>query len=153
MLFIAYLAAETVQKAEPGFFDTKTVVSIITALGIGGIIQAGFNLVSNRKKNASEANKLDTDAELAKLATVIDRLDDENKRIIAREQRTQEELAAEQERSSRLRARVRELEDEIDSVRASARETQKTAQETQRKCDELADRLKELTALGENGKE
>lgn len=117
--------------------DVGTVATVVGLLGGGVTVQALIGYIGNRKKTASEANKIDVDTQLAYLNAVIVRLDEENKRAQERDQRNSVELAAEQERSAKLRARVRELEDEIDGVRRSARETQT-------KCDDLANRLKEL---------
>ena len=133
--------------------DAQAITAVVGAIGVGGAIQAGIGYLGNRKKTASDANKVDAETQLAYLTTVIEQLDEQSKRVLEREQRTQEELAAEQERTAKLRARVRELEDEIDSVRASARETQKTARETQRKCDELGAKLRLLSGTDETGKE
>lgn len=139
----AFLAVEAPQK-NGTVLDTKTIVTVIAALGIGGIIQAVVNWLGNRKKTAVDATKTDVDTKLAYLNTVIERLDAENKRMTADRDRVIAELTIEQERNSALRRRVRELEDELDGVRQSARETQNTARETQKKCDELAARLKAL---------
>jgi chromosome segregation ATPase len=117
--------------------NAATIVTIISAVGAGGIVQALIVYLKDRKKNVSDAAKTDMDTKLAYLNTVIDRLDLEAKRSLAERDRIAAELAAEQQRSSDLRKRVRELEDELDGVRRSARETQN-------KCDELAVRLKEL---------
>jgi chromosome segregation ATPase len=114
-----------------------TIVAIIGALGVGGIIQAVISYLKDRRKITSDSNKTDVDTKLAYLNTVIERLDAEAKRSLAERDRLYGELTAEQQRSSDLRKRVRELEDELDGVRRSARETQ-------HKCDELAVRLKEL---------
>lgn len=134
-------------------WDPPTIVGLITAVGIGGVLQALVQWFRDRKKTAADVEKTDVETKLAYLNTVIERLDQENKRILDREQRTAQELAAEQERSAKLRARVRELEDELDSVRQSARETQYTARITQEKCDELATRLKELVEQANNPEE
>jgi predicted RNase H-like nuclease (RuvC/YqgF family) len=123
-------------------------VQLITAFGIGGILSAIVNWLKDRKKVGAETEKTDVDTKLAYLNTVIERLDAEAKRAqterdqeaqraIAERARLLADLAAEQERNASLRKRVRELEEEIDGVRRSARETQ-------HKCDELASRLKAL---------
>lgn len=117
--------------------ETTTLVAIIGALGVGGIIQAIIAYLKDRKKVASDSNRTDVDTKLAYLNAVIERLDQEAKRSLAERDRIAGELSVEQQRSSDLRKRVRELEDELDGVRRSARETQN-------KCDELAVRLKEL---------
>lgn len=117
--------------------NAATIATIVAALGVGGIINESLAWLRNRKKTASEVGKTDVDTKLAYLNTVIERLDSEAKRSLAERDRIAAELASEQQRSSDLRKRVRELEDELDGVRRSARETQ-------HKCDELALRLKEL---------
>lgn len=117
--------------------NATTIVAVISAIGVGGIIQALIGYLRDRKKTVSDAAKTDVDTKLAYLNTVIERLDQEAKRSLAERDRLAGELSAEQQRSSDLRKRVRELEDELDGVRRSARETQ-------HKCDELALRLKEL---------
>lgn len=114
-----------------------TMAQLIAAMGIGGVLTAIVGWLKDRKKTNVETMKTDVDTKLAYLGTVIERLDDEAKRALERGDRLQVELNAEQERSAMLRKRVRELEEEIDGVRRSARETQ-------HKCDDLAIRLKEL---------
>jgi len=118
-------------------WDAATIAAVIAALGVGGIIQALVGYLKDRRKGAAETIKTDVDTKLAYLNTVIERLDSEAKRSLAERDRLAAELTEEQRRSSELRKRVRELEDELDDVRRSARETQ-------HKCDELATRLKEL---------
>lgn len=118
-------------------FDAGTIVALITALGVGGIIQALIKYLTDRKKTDVDVTKTDVDTQLAYLKTVIEQLAGEVKRVVSDRDRIQEELLEEQSRSAILRRRVRELEDEIDGVRKSARETQ-------HKCDELATRLQEL---------
>lgn len=118
-------------------WDVQSIVGLITAFGIGGIIQAIVNFFKDRKKNQSDTNRTDVDTKLAYLSTVIERLGEEAIRVQEERDRLHKELTVEQQRSAMLRQRVRELEDEIDGVRRSARETQ-------HKCDELAIRLKEL---------
>lgn len=117
--------------------DPSTIALLIAALGIGGVVQSGFGWLKDRKKDASGVNKTDVETKLAYMNTVIERLDEDNRRILAREQRYIAELAQSEERSSKLRTRVRELEDELDGVRRSARETEQ-------KCEKLAIRIKEL---------
>lgn len=123
-------------------WDAATIATLIAAIGLGGIVQALIAFFKDRRKNASEVEKSDVDTKLAYLNTVIERLDTEAKRSLAERDRLAAELTAEQQRSSDLRKRVRELEDELDDVRRSARETQN-------KCDELAQKLKELVAEDE----
>src|SRR4051812_6294841 len=118
-------------------FDAATIVSLIGALGLGSICQALIKYVQDRKKAESDTNRADVDTQLAYLKTVIEQLGNEVKRVVMDRDRIQEELLEEQSRSAVLRRRVRELEDEIDGVRRSARETQ-------HKCDELATRLQQL---------
>jgi chromosome segregation ATPase len=118
-------------------WDAATVAAVVAALGVGGIIQAVIGYFRDRKKTASDVTKNDVDTKLAYLNTVIERLDGEARRSLAERDRLAGELTAEQQRSSGLRKRVRELEDELDEVRRSARETQY-------KCDELAQRLRRL---------
>lgn len=115
-----------------------TVASIVSAIGVGGVLQAVIAYFRDRRKNVSDAARVDIDTKLAYLNTVIDRLDGEAKRSLAERDRTATELSAEQIRSSNLRKRVRELEDELDEVRRAARETE-------RKCNDLALRLHDLT--------
>lgn len=118
-------------------FDAPTLVALIGALGAGGTIQALIGYFKDRKKNALDANRSDVDTKLAYLNTVIEQLSAEVKRVVADRDRIHDELVVEQERSAVQRKRIRELEDEIDGVRRSARETQ-------HKCDELANRLQQL---------
>lgn len=115
-----------------------SVIQLMTAGGVGAILLAFVNwLLRDRKKQAADTTQTDVETKLAYLNTVIERLDSEAKRSLAERDRLQGELTVEQERNATLRKRVRDLEDEIDGVRKSARETQ-------HKCDELAARLKEL---------
>jgi chromosome segregation ATPase len=118
-------------------WDAGTIAAIIAAVGVGGIVQALVGYFKDRHKTGAEVTKTDVDTKLAYLNTVIERLDTEAKRSLAERDRLAGELTTEQQRSSDLRKRVRELEDELDDVRRSARETQ-------HKCDELAVRLKAL---------
>lgn len=113
------------------------IVQLVTALGVGGALQALIGFFKDRKRNASDANKTDVDTKLAYLNAVIERLDQEATRVLEENERLQEELSLEQGRSQNLRRRVRELEDEIDGVRRSARDTQS-------RCEELTIRLKQL---------
>lgn len=119
--------------------SATTIIAVIGALGVGGILQAVIAYIKDRKKITSESQRTDVDTKLAYLNAVIERLDAEAKRSLADRDRIAGELSAEQERASNLRKRVRELEDELDEVRRSARETQT-------KCDDLAVRLKALVA-------
>lgn len=118
-------------------FDAATLVSLIAAVGLGGIFQALVGYFKDRKKIASDSFKVDIDTQLATLNTVIDGLQKEVKRIGDDRDKIREELISEQEHSAKLRMRVRELEEEIDGVRRAARETQN-------KCDELANKLQDL---------
>jgi chromosome segregation ATPase len=117
--------------------NTGLIVSILGALGVGGVIQALIVWLRERKKDAVDVSRTDVDTKLAYLNAVIERLDAEARRSLAERDRLAAELGSEQSRSSALRKRVGELEDELDGVRRSARETQ-------RKCDELAARIREL---------
>jgi predicted RNase H-like nuclease (RuvC/YqgF family) len=117
--------------------EPATIIALITALGVGGTIQALVHYFKDRKRNASESVKTDVDTKLAYLNTVIERLDAEAKRSLAERDRLAGELSAEQQRSSDLRKRVRELEDELDDVRRLAREAE-------HKCDQMAIRLRQL---------
>ncbi len=117
--------------------NTATILAVISALGVGGILQAFFTWLKDRKKGIVESNKMDAETKLAYLNTVIERLDAEAKRSETERDRLREELTTEQERSHALRKRVRELEDELDEVRRSARETE-------HKCEQLAYKLREL---------
>ncbi len=118
---------------------TQQIIAIITAMGGGAILSSIIDWLRNRKKIASEVDRQDLDKELAKLKTVIERLDADNARSFAERDRLAAELSMEQSRSSDLRKRVRELEDEVDGVRRSAREMQT-------KCDHLAARLRQFEA-------
>lgn len=115
------------------------IAAVIAALGLGGVIQAILGWFRNRKRDVVDTQKVEVESKLAYLTTVIERLDADNERLIEDRNRMAGELAEEQERSSRLRKRVRELEDELDGVRKSARETEN-------KCDELAKKLRDLIA-------
>lgn len=118
-----------------------SIIALMTAGGVGAILLAIVNwLLRDRKKQAADTTQTDVETKLAYLNTVIERLDSEARRSLAERDRLQGELTAEQERNAILRKRVRDLEDEIDGVRRSARETQ-------HKCDDLAAKLKELVDI------
>ena len=122
--------------------DAALIAQLITALGLGGVLQALVGYFKDRKKNVSQTNRADAETSLLHLNTVIDQLRKENSRVVADRDRLQDELTEEQTRSQTQRQRIRELEEEIDGVRRSARETQQ-------KCDELANRLEELVAASQ----
>ena len=118
-----------------------SIIQLMTAGGVGAILLAFVNwLLRDRKKQAADVVQTDVETKLAYLNTVIERLDAEAKRSLAERDRLQGELTQEQERNAILRKRMRDLEDELDGVRKSARETQ-------HKCDELAAKLKDLVEL------
>lgn len=119
-------------------------IDILTTLGAGGVLMSLVQWVQNRRQVAANAEKIeaeadgvDVDTKLAYLGAVIDRLDADNARLIKERDHALAEVTLEQQRTAVLRQRVRELEDEIDVIGRSARETQ-------RKCDELSYRLKEF---------
>lgn len=124
--------------------NVPTIIALITALGAGGVLQSVFTWLRDRKKIAREIDRSDLDKELAKLNTVIERLEADNARsfaerdrLIKDQARLLDEISASEERATKLRARVRALEDELDSVRRSARETEN-------RCEGLAIKLREL---------
>lgn len=119
-------------------------IEILTTLGFGGVLSAIFQWAQNRRQVAANAEKIeaeadgvDVDTKLAYLGAVIDRLDADNSRLMKERDHALAEVTLEQQRSAVLRQRVRELEDEIDIIGRSAKETQ-------RKCDDLSARLKEV---------
>ena len=114
------------------------LASLVTAVGAGGIVQALIGYAKDRRRGTVEARKIDVETSLTYLNAVIVRLDEEAKRSLSERDRLATELSAEQQRSSDLRKRVRELEDEIDRVRNVARDTE-------HKCDQLAQRIQDLT--------
>ena len=118
-------------------FEPTTIVSLVGAVGLGSIIQALIGYIKDRKKITSDTTKTDVDTKLAYLSTVIERLDAEVRRVISDRDRVNQELEEERLASAGLRKRVRELEDEIDGVRRSARDTQN-------RCDDLALRVQDL---------
>lgn len=118
-------------------WDASNIITIISSVGVGGVLQILATWLKDRKKTSADADKTDAETTLSYLNTVIERLDAEAKRSVAEQERLKAELTVEREGNSALRKRVRELEDEIDAVRRSARDTQ-------HKCDDLAIRLKEL---------
>ena len=117
--------------------DATQIVELIAAIGLGGVAQAVIGYFRDRKKTVSETHRTDAETSQAYLNNVIEQLRKENTRVVADRDRLQEELTAEEHRNMLQRQRIRELEEEIDGVRRSARETQK-------KCDELATRLEQL---------
>lgn len=124
--------------------DGSTIAAVLGAVGVGGAVQAGIGYLKDRKKNDSDAERTDVDTKLAYLNTVIERLDGEAKRSLSERDRLAGELTTEQQRSSDLRKRVRELEDEIDGVRRAARDTQNRCDDLQTKCDQLAAKIRVL---------
>lgn len=119
--------------------DAALIVQLITAAGLGSVFPALIGYFRDRQKNVSDVNRADTETSLLQLNAVIDQLRKENTRLVDDRDRLQDELTEEQKRNMQYRQRIRELEEEIDGVRRSARETQQ-------KCDELASRLEELVA-------
>lgn len=111
-------------------WDSQTVISLITALGLGGIIQAIIDYFRNRRKVDSDAERTEAETSLVYLRAVIEGLNADRVRL-------QQELDTERADKAIMRRRIRELEDEVDAVRISARDTQ-------RMCDILASRLKEF---------
>lgn len=117
--------------------DPATIVSLVGALGVGGSSTAIIGYFKDRKRNDSDVHKTDVDTKLATLNIVIERLVAEVERGAELNDKTLKELEEERAASAALRRRVRELEEEIDGVRRSARETQN-------RCDDLDVRLREL---------
>lgn len=104
--------------------NTTLLLAFISAVGLGGLLQAFLAYLKDRRKDRKTANKteaetdkIDVETKLAYLTTVIERLDYDARRFA-------EALYAEQQRTSDLRKRVRELEDELDGMRRGAREMQ-----------------------------
>jgi uncharacterized protein (DUF3084 family) len=118
-------------------FEPETIVALVGAMGMGTIFSAVISWLKDRKKVSSDTAKTDVDTKLAYLNTVIERLDAEVRRVISDRDRVNQELEEERLASAGLRKRVRELEDEIDGVRRSARDTQN-------RCDDLALRVQDL---------
>lgn len=119
--------------------DAALIVQLVTAAGLGGAVPAAIGYFRDRKKIVSETNRADAETSLLHLNTVIDQLRKENHRLSEALDKSQDELAESDARNASLRQRIRELEEELDGVRRSARETQQ-------KCDEFAQRLDELIA-------
>lgn len=117
--------------------EVQDIVQLIAAGGIGTSLPAVLGYFRDRKKTVMETNKTDIETRLVSLTTVIEQLQKENKRVVDDRDRLQDELNEEQERNALQRQRIRELEEEIDGVRQSARDTQY-------RCDLMAVRLKEL---------
>lgn len=125
--------------------DFSDFVPVITGLGLGGIGVAIVNYLSQRRKVKvdTELAKRTQDAQVAiadisavqaRMATlekIIDRLEKHSAQ-------QQVDLDAADERERKQRMRIRELEDEIDKIR-------NTARETQHKCDELSRIVRELS--------
>lgn len=117
--------------------DVTGIVELIAALGLGGVLSTVIGYFKDRKKTVSETHKTDAETTLIYLNATIEQLSKENQRLVVNCERLEEDLLEKEARNQLQRQRIRDLEDEIDSVRRSARETQL-------KCDELATRLEEL---------
>lgn len=127
---------------------------ILVAVITGGIFTTVIDWMRTRKKTASETTRIDVETKLASLNVIIERLDEEVKRVLEDRERLKEEfvedrrrvneeLEAERERSRKQRLRILELEEEIDGIRQAARDTQQ-------RCDELGMRLKSFTTPHED---
>lgn len=121
------------------------LVPLITALGLGGMGVALIQYMQDRRKRQNDvelarrtqdaqvaiADISAVQARIASLERIIDRLEKHSAQ-------QQVDLDAADERERKQRMRIRELEDEIDKIR-------NTARETQHKCDELSRIVRELS--------
>lgn len=124
--------------------ETQEIVQLIAACGVGTSFPAVLGYFRDRKRNVIENHKTDVDTKLIALTAVIEQLQKENRRVVDDRDRLQDELSEEQQRNMIQRQRIRELEEEIDGVRQSARDTQ-------HRCDLMAARLKELVKSAQEG--
>ncbi len=125
--------------------NVAEIVSLITALGVGAIAKALFDFTINRRKFAveSEVAERTRDAVIAlsDLSAVQERISALEKiidQVTKYNDRLQADLEAADERDARRLQRIRELEEEVDTIRRSARTTQHM-------CDDLAAQLRQLT--------
>lgn len=119
--------------------EASTIVALLVAAFSGGALSALITWFKDRKRDAADVHRNDVETKLAYLNGVIDHLTKDAER--ARQDRDQmaQELHEERQRSTDLRARVRQLEDELHGVRRSARETELRCDDLSRKIQELID--------------
>ncbi len=124
------------------------IVAILTAVGAGAIAKAVFDYFTNRRKIAvdHEVAERTRDAVIAlsDLSAVQERITALEKiidQVTKYNDRLQADLEAAEERDARRLTRIRELEEEVDTIRRSARQTQHM-------CDDLAAQLRQLTHEG-----
>jgi predicted RNase H-like nuclease (RuvC/YqgF family) len=114
------------------------IVNLITGLGIGAVLVAIIGWLKDRRKIASDTNLTDVQTlqnKLIYLEKVIDNIDKHNDRL----QKDLEEVEArERERVKR----IRELEDEVHSLRMNSRALEE-------QCARLSSKLTEF--LGTEG--
>lgn len=105
------------------------ITAAVSILGGGAIV----NYFKDRKKDTATANLTDMQTLQSKL-TYLEQVAVFQKNHIADLHR---EIEAERESKNKMRARVSELEEEVDKLKRSAADTQA-------KCVELSERLKEF---------
>lgn len=124
--------------------DPEYIVQLVAAGGVGTSLPAILGYFRDRKRNVIENHKTDVDTKLIALTAVIEQLQKENGRVVDDRDRLQDELTEERTANMLQRQRIRELEEEIDGVRRSARDTQ-------HRCDLMTARLKQLVQGAQEG--
>lgn len=109
------------------------IAQLITAFGVGGIAVAIIGWLKDRRKIHSDADLTDVQTLINKLAyleKVIENIDKHNDRL-------QADLDASEERERKRIQRIRELEDEVDTLRRGLRNMEA-------QCERLSERLSEF---------
>lgn len=115
------------------------VTAIVSILASGGVAGAIAAWLKDRKKDDATALLTNVEAlqkQVVLLTTVTDYLRRENGQL-------QLDLVTEQEGKRQLRVQLAQVEEELQQVR-------RTARQTQQQCDDLSERLRRLV-VGEGG--
>ncbi len=122
---------------------SQTVLTVLISIFGGGVTGSAIvSWLKDRKKDDATAKLTDVEAvqkQVALLTTVTDFLRKENGQL-------QAELETETKKNRIMRMRVVELEEELQAVQRSARQTQM-------KCDDLSAKLKKLANDEENNED
>lgn len=114
------------------------IVNLITGLGVGAVLVAIVNWLKDRRKISSDVNLTDVQTLINKLAyleKVIENIDKHNDRL-------QADLLEVENRERQRVVRIRELEDEVHSLRMNSRALEE-------QCARLSSKLAEfLTSEG-----
>ena len=119
--------------------EASTIVALLVAAFSGGALSALITWFKDRKRDAADVHRNDVETKLAYLNGVIDHLTKDAERARLDRDQMAQELHEERKRSNDLRARVRELDEELHVLRRSARETEL-------RCDDMSRKIQELIA-------